>query len=83
MAEAVRNGWADVGVCLQLVSEEAGLRFITVREETYELCFARANETDPRLRALKEAVRSAAYRTLLEELPGYDPAECGDLRPVG
>jgi len=83
VAEAVRNGWADVGVCLQLVSEEAGLRFITVREETYELCFARANETDPRLRALKEAVRSAAYRTLLEELPGYDPAECGDLRPVG
>ena len=27
VAEAVRNGWADAGVCLRLVSEEAGLGF--------------------------------------------------------
>jgi molybdate-binding protein/DNA-binding XRE family transcriptional regulator len=83
VAEAVRCGWADAGVCLQLASEEAGLRFLTVRQEAYELCFASASEGDPRIRALKEAVRSSSYRDLLEDLPGYDPADCGELRPVG
>ena len=39
VAEAVRAGWADVGVCVRLVSEEAGLDFLTVREETCDLCF--------------------------------------------
>src|SRR5262249_55566731 len=33
VAEAIRNGWADAGVCLRLVSEEAGLQFFPVREE--------------------------------------------------
>jgi molybdate-binding protein/transcriptional regulator with XRE-family HTH domain len=83
VAEAIRCGWADAGVCLRLVSEEAGLRFLSVREEIYELCFAGASEADPRIRALKEAVRSASYRKLLEDLPGYDPAECGEMQHVG
>jgi hypothetical protein len=37
---------------------------------------------DPRLRALVAAVRSPAYRRLLGELPGYDSAATGALRPV-
>lgn len=79
VADAIRAGWADAGVCLRIVSEEAGLPFFTVREEIYELCFATENESDPRLHALKDAVRSTSYRKLLEDLPGYDPAECGEL----
>ena len=33
VAEAVRSGWADAGVCLRLVVEEAGLEFLGVRQE--------------------------------------------------
>jgi molybdate-binding protein/DNA-binding XRE family transcriptional regulator len=83
VAEAVRNGWGDAGVCLQLVGEEAGLQFLSAREEIYEVCFACEVENDPRIRALKDTVRFSSYRKLLEDLPGYDPSECGAMQTVG
>lgn len=82
VAEAVRCGWAEAGVCLQLVSEEAGLDFFSVREEAYDLCFPVEFVDDPRLKALVEAVRSAALRGLLDELPGYDCSAAGELQPA-
>ena len=72
VAEAIQCGWADVGVCVRLSCEEAGLKFIKVRDEAYDLCFATGQENDPRLRALLQAVRSVNYRKWLSELPGYD-----------
>jgi molybdate-binding protein len=80
VAEAIRNGWADAGVCLRLVSEEAGLRFFAVRGETYEWCLPGGQ--DPLLHALQETVQSSAYRRLLDDLPGYDARECGEIQQV-
>jgi molybdate-binding protein len=80
VVEAVRCGWADAGVCLRLVAEEAGLRFLPVRKEIFELCFPIDTEFDPRILALKEAVRAPAYRRQLADLPGYEPRECGELQ---
>lgn len=80
VADAVRLGWADAGVCLRLVGEEAGLDFLTVRQEPYDLCFPTSLEPDPRLQALLQAIRSSCYRAALGDLPGYDPANAGDLR---
>ncbi|MCA1684719.1 MAG: helix-turn-helix domain-containing protein [Planctomycetia bacterium] len=82
VAEAVRSGWADAGVCLRLAGEEAGLDFLGVRREAYDLCFPDALRDDPRLAALIHAVRSTTYRRLLGELPGYDSAGTGELRRV-
>jgi molybdate-binding protein/DNA-binding XRE family transcriptional regulator len=79
VAEAIRCGWADIGVCLRLVGEEAGLDFLPVREEEYDLCYTVESEGDPRVQALIEAVRSPAYRGLIGELPGYDSTETGEL----
>lgn len=83
VAEAIRSGWADAGVCVRLVSEEAGLRFLPVQEEIYELCIACGSEEDRRFRALQDSLRSADYRRVLTDLPGYDARECGDMRTVG
>jgi molybdate-binding protein len=77
VAEAVRNGWADAGVCLRLVAEETGLKFFTVREEAYDLCFAEESESDPRLRRLIEVLVSPTYRRLIDDLPGFRAAETG------
>src|SRR5205823_971171 len=52
VASALRSGWAQAGVCLRLVSEEAGLPFFSVRIENYDLCFSKSSENDPRIRAL-------------------------------
>jgi molybdate-binding protein/transcriptional regulator with XRE-family HTH domain len=82
VAEAIRSGWADAGVCLRLVSEEAGLDFLGVRQEAYDLCFPARWEGDPRIQALLDVVRSPAYRKALGELPGYDSAQTGDLQHV-
>jgi molybdate-binding protein/DNA-binding XRE family transcriptional regulator len=79
VAEAVRSGWADAGVCLRLVSEEAGLDFLRVREEAYDLCFPERWEGDRRIQALLDVVRSPSYRKALGELPGYNSAETGEL----
>ncbi len=78
VAEAIRCGWADVGVCVRIACEEAGLRFIKVRDEAYDLCFHTGQEGDPRLRALLQAVRSAGYRRWLSELPGYECRTAGE-----
>jgi molybdate-binding protein/DNA-binding XRE family transcriptional regulator len=77
VAEAIRCGWADAGICLRLASEEAGLDFLSVREEAYDLCFPEALADDTRLRALVAAVRSPSYRRALDDLPGYDSSETG------
>jgi molybdate-binding protein len=82
VAEAVRSGWADAGVCLRLVTEEAGLGFLSIREEAYDLCFSTSLTGDPRLRALLEVVRSPDYRKSVEELPGYDSSQAGELCEV-
>ena len=82
VAEAIRCGWADVGVCVRLVSEDAGLQFLGVRDETYDLCFSSASAADPRIQALVSAVRSESYRRVLGELPGYDTRQAGELEEI-
>lgn len=82
VAEAIRCGWADAGVCLQLTAEEAGLRFLPVRTEGYDLCFTRAIEADPRVQSLVRVIQSPEYRQLLGELPGYDARDAGELSTV-
>jgi molybdate-binding protein/DNA-binding XRE family transcriptional regulator len=83
VADAIRCGWADVGVCHRLVCEEARLRFLSVRQEHFDLCYPAAAEGDPRIRALVEVVRSTSYRGLLSDLPGYDTTGAGEVRDAG
>ena len=79
VADSIRHGWADAGVCLRLTSDEAGLNFFKIREEIYDLCFRSADAADPRLEKLQATVRSPAYRGLLGDLPGYDSSATGEL----
>lgn len=82
VAEAIRSGWADAGVCLRLTCEESGLQFLSLREEYFELCFSRNSESDPRIQALIRVVRSEEYRRLLADLPGYGTAQSGEARGI-
>ena len=82
VAEAVRCGWVDIGICLRLTSEEAGLGFLAVRQEEYEYCYPAELEADPRIQALVRTARSTSYRGLLGELPGYEAGETGELERI-
>jgi molybdate-binding protein len=83
VAEAIRNGWADAGVCLRLTSSEADLDFLSIRREAYDLCFPAALAGDPRVRSLIRVIGSSAYRRLLGELPGYDTTRTGEMQRIG
>ncbi|HVM97099.1 MAG TPA: substrate-binding domain-containing protein [Candidatus Acidoferrales bacterium] len=82
VVETIRSGWAEAGVCVRLPASEAGLDFLVVHEEDYELCFRSDLEGDPRLQALLRSVRSRAFRRSLSELPGYDSSETGAVVAV-
>lgn len=82
VAEAVRCGWADAGVCHRLAGEEAGLRVFTVRREQFDLCYPADADADPRIAALVRVVRSANYRRLAGDLPGCDTTAAGEAWTV-
>jgi molybdate-binding protein len=71
VAEAVRCGWAEVGVCLRLVTEQAGLRFLHIRNEAFDWCFPVSLEVDVRLKKLIEVLHATRTRCLFNSLPGY------------
>lgn len=79
VVEAIRSGWAEAGVSMKLVSDEAGLDFISLREEAFDLCIPGTQADDPRVKALVAVVRSAPLKNLLGELPGYDVKFTGEL----
>jgi len=82
VAEAVKSGWADVGVCQRLAAEERAVRFLPVCREKYDICFRGEDASEPRLAALLRVLGSVDYRALLKELPGYAAADTGELETI-
>lgn len=78
VAEAVRAGWAEAGVCVKIAAQEAGVRFLPVREEAVDLCIPERYVWDPRVQALLRVLRNREYRRTIGELPGYDARETGE-----
>jgi molybdate-binding protein/DNA-binding XRE family transcriptional regulator len=79
VAEAIRSGFADYGVCLRLAADDSRLQFLSVQNEAYDLVHRQSDSADPRIEALVRVLRSPTYRELLSELPGYDVARLGEL----
>ncbi|MCO5050732.1 MAG: helix-turn-helix domain-containing protein [Verrucomicrobiae bacterium] len=82
VAEAIRGGWAEAGVCVRLSAEESGLNFLPVRTEALDFCFSGKRQHDPRLQALLRLLRSRSYRQMVGELPGYDVQHTGEVLSV-
>lgn len=82
VASTIVSGWADAGICVRPAASEAGLDFLTVQREAYELCVPAAFDDDPRIVALRTTLRSRAYRERLAAIPGYATTRTGDERTV-
>ncbi|MFA4825618.1 MAG: molybdopterin biosynthesis protein [Methanoregula sp.] len=80
VAAAVRNGFADAGMCTSSVASAAGLRFVPVAYEDYELAVRREMLADPRIRTLVSLIQSPAYRAILAKTGGYDVSLTGTIR---
>jgi molybdate-binding protein/DNA-binding XRE family transcriptional regulator len=79
VAESVRIGWADAGVCVKLSAKERDLPFLSLQREALDLVFHQSQLETPRIQTLIRLLQSKSYRRLLSELPGYESHETGEL----
>src|SRR5581483_6152174 len=81
-AQAVRIGRADCGVATRGVALAAGLDFVPITWERFDLVLRQRDYFLPGPQALFAFMREAAFRDRAEELGGYDVGETGSVRLV-
>ena len=80
IAQAVRSGRADCGIATRSVAQAAGLDFVPLTWERFDLALHQRDYFRPGLQTLFKFVRTAAFRDRAAELAGYDVSEAGDVR---
>ncbi len=82
IARHVRCGSADVGVAIENVALAAGLGFVPLLEERFDLVIpATFTENEPVARLI-DALDEPAFRSEIAHLPGYDGATSGHVTTV-
>ena len=82
IAQAVRSGRADCGIATRAVAQAAGLDFVPLTWERFDLALRQRDYFRPGPQALFEFSARAAFRDRAAELGGYDVSEAGDVRAV-
>ena len=79
-AGRVQAGAADVAVGLHAAASQAGLNFIPLFHERYDIVFAQ--EQAEMLQPLLDTLQTARFRHSVQHLPGYDLAHTGEQIPL-
>jgi putative molybdopterin biosynthesis protein len=82
IAQAVRSERADCGVATCAVAQAAGLGFVPLVWERFDLVLRQRDYFGPGPQALFKFMRDSAFRSRAAELGGYDVAEAGEVRLV-
>lgn len=82
LAEAVRTGRADCGIASRSVAEPAGLDFVPIVWERFDLVVRQRSYFLPGPQALFAFLRSPALAERAAELGGYDVTAAGSVRHV-
>lgn len=82
VADAIRAGEADVGVGAAIAASQAGLDFIPLATEQFELAIPAALMPHPRLRAFLEFAVEALGAEAKRGHPGYGFEPLGRLKPA-
>ena len=82
IAQAVRAGRADCGIATRAVAQAAGLAFVPLTWERFDLVLRQRDYFLPPAQALGKFIRTAAFRERAGELAGYDVADAGEVRWV-
>jgi molybdate-binding protein/DNA-binding CsgD family transcriptional regulator len=78
VAKAVQDGTADAGIALRAAAIEAGLDFIPLFQERYDLIIPNDNLENPDLVFLLEKLHSGKFRKQMQTLEGYETSHTGD-----
>lgn len=82
LAQAIRAGHADCGIATRAVAQAAGLDFVPLLWENFDLVLRQRDYFLPGPSALFGFVRSDRFRQRATELGGYDLSVCGAVRLV-
>ena len=82
IAQAIRAGRADCGIATRSVAQAAGLGFVPLTWERFDLAMRQRDYFLPGLQALFKFLRTEAFHARGRELTGYDTREAGDVRQV-
>ena len=80
LAQAVRSGRADCGVASRAVAEAAGLDFLPLIWERFDLVLRQRDYFRAGPQALFDFIRTEAFRERARELGGYDATGTGAVR---
>lgn len=76
-AEAVLSGKADVGLGLLAAAHKAGLDFIPLYQERFDLIMPATLFDQPAMQPLLDLLQSSKIRQIIGGLDGYDTSETG------
>jgi putative molybdopterin biosynthesis protein len=82
LAQAIRAGHADCGIATRAVAQAAGLDFVSMLWENFDLVLRQRDYFLPGPSALFKFVRSERFQQRAVELGGYDLSVCGAIRLV-
>lgn len=80
LAEMVRAGQADCGVATRVAARSAGLDFVPLVWENFDLAMRQRSYFRPAMQALIRFLSERRLRQRAEELTGYDPSPAGQIR---
>jgi len=80
LAAAIRSGNADCGIATRAVARAAGLDFVPLVWENFDLLLRQRSYFRPPIQALIRFFASARLRARAAELTGYDVSPAGQIR---
>jgi molybdate-binding protein len=82
IAQAVQAGRADCGIATRAVARAAGLDFVPLTWERFDLVLRQREYFRPGLQSLFGFARGTDFANRARELTGYDVSETGRVRLV-
>jgi excisionase family DNA binding protein len=80
LAATIRNGEADCGIATRAAARSAGLDFVPLMWERFDLLMRQRSYFRPSLQALISFLREERFSQRAAELTGYDTADAGKVR---
>ncbi len=82
IAQAIRAGRADIGVATRAVADTAGLGFVSIVWEPFDLAMRQRDYFRQSLQLLLKFLHSDELKARAQEMGGYDLSETGKVRFV-
>ena len=79
VAAFIASGMADVGIGVQTAAARFKLDFIPLLKERYFFALPSDSLGRPEMRQVIEVMCSGAFRSAVNQLPGYDASETGTI----